>query len=554
MSTQETLRKSIREEVAAHLNAAETTNNRKFIQGDSTATSEYIYENQKEDSQKIITEFKRGKRVVSVQKRTKVGADGLMICVLIDMAMEGGELFTDPKNVRILTGMSNCEWEKAMIEKSPMCYKDKIFHHGQLPKANLKNLKNALIIIDEIDSGDKENQVLHKTLKDSGVLNIKFMSENNIRFIFISATIIRELHDLYHWGNLHESITMSVPSSYIGHGDFLKRGIIQEFYPMNSIRKAEQWIEEDILPYKHDYRVHIVRTTEDTVQNVQDACIKKEIEFRDHNAFERLSFNELKKIFEDPLTNHIVICVKRFYRRANLIPNKWKLRIGATHEYHVDKVDNNVQIQGLPGRMTGYWREIIESGHKTGPYRTSIDAIKEYESVFIDPFGDNPYQLSGFKKNSRGKISQTSFTFLNPRHIENLDALESEESEEPKKHEEQHDISGPFDDHKIATKWCLDNLYGDYAFSWYIPCNEDRTRNLISGTHIKPHTGNYAKQSSQTRRPLIKILNEKETRDLKSISHGVTQESGKARIRPVLDEKTSSLKYIVVFDKTKKIK
>jgi hypothetical protein len=204
--------------------------------------------------------------------------------------------------------------------------------------------------------------------------------------------------------------------------------------------------------------------------------------------------------------------------------------------------------------MTGYWREIIESGHKTGPYRTSIDAIVEYESVYLDPFGDNPYQTYGFKKNSRGKISQTSITFLNPIHIENFLTIEPKKSEEPKKPEEQHDISGPFDDHKIATKWCLDNLYGDYPFSCYIPCNEDRTRNLISGTHIKPHTGNYTKQSNQTRRPLIKILNEKETRALKSISHGVIQESGKARIRPVLDEKTDSLKYIVVFDKTKKIK
>jgi hypothetical protein len=96
MDTQDELGDSIREEVWAHFIAAETTNHRKFLKGDSSATSEYIYENQKEDSQKIITEFKNGKRVVSVQKRTKVGADGLMICVVVDMGMENGNLFTDP--------------------------------------------------------------------------------------------------------------------------------------------------------------------------------------------------------------------------------------------------------------------------------------------------------------------------------------------------------------------------------------------------------------------------------------------------------------------------
>ena len=148
IDTTDELGDSIREEVWSHFTAAEATNRRKFIQGDSSATSEYIYQNQKDDSKKIIAEFKKGRHVVSVQKRTKVGADGLMICVLIDMGMESGKLFTNPDNVRILTGMSNCRWEKEMIEKCPTCYKDKIFHHGRLSKANLKNLKNAIIIID----------------------------------------------------------------------------------------------------------------------------------------------------------------------------------------------------------------------------------------------------------------------------------------------------------------------------------------------------------------------------------------------------------------------
>ena len=442
-----------RQKVQNNLEGEIIENKIRFEKGDSTATSEYIYDNQRKDSQKIITEFKKGKRVISVQKRTKVGADGLMISLAADMAFEDEPLFTDPENVRILTGMSNCDWEKGMIEKCPKCYKDKIFHHGQLSKASLKNLKNSLIIIDEIDSGDKENQILHQTLKDSGVLDVKFMSENNIRFVFISATIIRELHELYRWGDLHSSITMSIPDSYIGHGDFLKLGIIQEFYPMKSRSNAEKWIDEDILTYGTDFRVHIARTTDKYVGNIQDACIKKEISFINHNAFERLTQNELKKIFEEPLLNHVVICVKGFYRRANLIPNKWKMRIGATHELHTKTVDNNVQVQGLPGRMSGYWREIVESGHKTGPYRTSIDAIVEYENSYLDPLGDNPYQTFGFKKNSRGKISQSTLTMLNPVHIENLIPIDLPEPEKP------YEISGPFENYETAKKWGVNIEY-----------------------------------------------------------------------------------------------
>ena len=520
-----------RKKVKNNMDGEEIENQLKFNRGDSTATSEYIYDNQKKDSQKIITEFKKGKRVISVQKRTKVGADGLMISLAADMAFEDEPFFTDPENVRILTGMSNCDWEKGMIEKCPKCYKDKIFHHGQLSKASLKNLKNSLIIIDEIDSGDKEHQILHQTLKDSGVLDVKFMSENNIRFVFISATIIRELHELYRWGDLHSSITMSIPDSYIGHGDFLKLGIIQEFYPMKSRSNAEKWIDEDILTYGTDFRVHIARTTDKYVGNIQDACIKKEISFINHNAFERLTPNELKKIFEEPLLNHVVICVKGFYRRANLIPNKWKMRIGATHELHTKTVDNNVQVQGLPGRMSGYWREIVESGHKTGPYRTSIDAIVEYENAYLDPLGDNPYQTFGFKKNSRGKISQSTLTMLNPKHIENLVPVDLPEPEKP------YEISGPFEDASLAKKWCEENLtYGSSVYGTY---DEDGTKNKISGTCIK------------VRACLVKILNFEDTLENgDSLGWGTKVGSGTARIRPILNGDILKFKYIVSYDKT----
>ena len=106
----------------------------------------------------------------------------------------------------------------------------------------------------------------------------------------------------------------------------------------------------------------------------------------------------------------------------NLIPNIWKLRIGATHELFTNIVDNNVQIQGLTGRMTGYWRDDIERGHKTGPHRTSIKAIEQYEKTYLDPFGINTYQTSGFKKKN-GKVSANP-TMLSSKNILNLNSID----------------------------------------------------------------------------------------------------------------------------------
>lgn len=430
-----------RESVIQAYNSARAENRLRFLEGDDKATSEYIFPNQMEDATNIVDKFYENKRrVISIQKKTKVGADGLMIEIAKLLTTHNDDEFVvNPANVRILTGMSNAGWEKDMIDKAPNCFKDKIFHHGKLSRAELININNGLFIIDEIDTGDKEFQVLHTTLKEAGVLDVKHMKDHNNRFVFISATMIKELYDLYKWGELHELYKMTIPELYFGHNDFLEKGILKEFYAVNEKEAAEKWVQEDILDYykspcmcikcnleknpsNKDFRVHLVRLNAKNVSVVQNACISKGVAFRNHTSTDRLSEDEIKEFFKEPLTQHIVLGVKGFFRRANLIPNRWKLRIGATLELYTKIVDNNVQIQGLVGRMTGYWREDIEGGHKTGPHRTSIKAIEEYENTYIDPFGLNSYQTSGFKK-KKGKVSAHP-TMLSAKNIENLEAVD----------------------------------------------------------------------------------------------------------------------------------
>lgn len=414
-----------RENVLQAYNSARAENHKRFLKGDDKATAEYIYPNQIEDANAIVDKFyKNHRRVISIQKKTKVGADGLMIEIAKLLTTHIDDKFVvDSDNVRIITGMSNAGWEKDMIDKAPPCFKDKIFHHGKLLRADLMSISNGLIIIDEIDTGDKEYQVLHTTLKEAGVLDVEHMKKHNNRFVFISATMIKELYDLYRWGELHELFKMTIPASYIGHKDFLEKGIVKEFYALNTKDIAEKWVQEDILNhYGNDYRVHILRVTAKNVVVIQNACIRKGVAFRNHTSTDRLSQDEITEFFKEPLTHHIVLGVKGFFRRANLIPNRWKLRIGATHELYTKVVDNNVQIQGLTGRMTGYWRDTIETGHKTGPHRTSISAIEEYEKTYEDPFGLNSYQTAGFKK-KKGKVSADP-TMLSTKHIKNLEAVD----------------------------------------------------------------------------------------------------------------------------------
>jgi hypothetical protein len=242
------------------------------------------------------------------------------------------------------------------------------------------------------------------------------MEKNNIRFVVASASIIRQLYNLYQWGDLHRTFKMQIPANYIGHYDFHKLGIIKEFYPLTTLENAEQWIQEDILDnYGTDFRVHIVRVNARTVNYVQGACIRKKVKFHNHTSTDKLSPEEIKELFQDSLTEHHVVAVKGLWRRANLFIDAWKMRIGATHELWTKKVDSNVQNQGLPGRLTGYWRSVIEGGHKTGPYRTSIKAIEESEEAFQNPFGAGTFTTNGFHKTESGKVTIKN-TMLHPEH------------------------------------------------------------------------------------------------------------------------------------------
>ena len=417
-----------RDYVCSSYKTAELLNKKMFLKGDVNATDQYTYPNQKEDAMNIISIFHTNVecRVVSVQKKTKVGADGLMIELATLMSTHPDDGFVIPSdNVRIITGMSNMSWERQLKEKVPGCFKHHIFHHGQLKKNNMNDIRDALIIIDEIDTGDGEFQKLQSSLIEHNLLNIHEMKKRNIRYVFISATMIRELYDLQPWGASHELYTMTIPETYIGHGEMLDRGLIQEHFPLHSKEEAQRWIREDVLEfYKEDYRIHFVRVIDtkrhNTLLNVQKACLEENVICKIHTSEDRLDQYEL---FNSNLEHHVVVCIKGFYRRAELIPNQWKLRIGATHELCSKTTDFNVQIQGLTGRMTGYWKTIIDEGHKTGPHRTSIDAIKNYEKAYVNPYVSGfTYKTRGFCKAETGHMRSKS-TMLTTKQTKQKDSL-----------------------------------------------------------------------------------------------------------------------------------
>ena len=415
-----------RERVLAHYSCAEKDNMKLLDDGDVRATTEYIFPNQKEDAHQIVTQFQNPHvRALSITKLTKIGMDGLMIEIAKLISTHPDDTFVlPPENVLFITGMSSTDWERNFKAKIPRCFVNNVHHHGQLQniRHKLQGIRDAVIIIDEIDCGDKEGQKLHNLLKDSGILDIDYMDEHNIRFIFVSATIAKQLKVLESWGSRHVSFKMSVPPSYIGHATFLERGIIQEYYPVNTIEAAQRWIREDIMGrYGNDYRVHFIRIVDKNKHLLETACRDANVDCLYHTSYDRISDDDMEHLFAPHRSKHTVVMVKGLMRRANLIPNAWKMQIGAMHEHYVNKCDTSVAVQGFPGRMSGYWRDKIEGGHITGPYRTSIRAMREY--------------LTFYEQTGTEYTTNEARSFVETRNIRNLVPVGEQETSARSSHE-----------------------------------------------------------------------------------------------------------------------
>jgi hypothetical protein len=403
---------------------AEDENQEAFENGDPKATSEFIYPNQKQDAANVVNLFYETRNnaqpchAVSIKKNVKVGADGFMMAVAQSMCTHPDDAFViPPKNVLFLTGMSNKAWQDEVTRKIPAIFKDKVFHHGQLQNAELANLKDTIIFVDEIDTASKEDQKLHRLFRDAGLMNFDTIRQNRIYIVFVTATLARELVQLRGWGSAHMNYTLSTPPTYCGIEYYLEKGIIQESYDLSDPDNIAKWIDEDILSnYGDDYRVHLVRMprgkgSKGIAKVFEEKAKSKNMRFYQmtSDVVESITDELYTHEFSQPRTSHMILGLKGKLRRATRIPDSYKLQIGAVHVSQTRNVDNNVLAQDLPGRMAGYIRAELEAGHKIGPIRSDVNGLREYVSEFNGEA--TSYQSWGYKTNKEGKVEKLKSTW-----------------------------------------------------------------------------------------------------------------------------------------------
>jgi hypothetical protein len=213
---------------------------------------------------------------------------------------------------------------------------------------------------------------------------------------------------------------MIIPPNYLSFKKLKEQGVLKQWKNMNTLEETNKWFDEVVEYYTDEYRVHLTRANPKMLGHINQCAFDRGFGIIPHTSKEKLTPAQKQRLFHEPLTQHWIIPVKALWRAANRIPTSYKLRIGAVHEQWVKNVDNDVQAQGLPGRMLGF--NNYPAGHKIGPYYTSLSAIDQYIAYAADPLRpENAYQCARYKRSADGVVRCGEKSIVSITLIANLE-------------------------------------------------------------------------------------------------------------------------------------
>jgi hypothetical protein len=359
-----------------------------------------IYPNQDATANMIMETFINREVVnIMVIAKTQSGKTGTM-CATIQKFMNAiDESMVIPKdNIYIITGLSSCEWIKQTKERLPECIQRNVYHRDGLLKSfinDVKDKKNVLIIMDEIQIASKYQQTIYKTFLEGKFLNGNTLYRNDIKILEFTATPDGTLYDLELWKHGARKILAQPADKYVSSYDIYKRNKMRQYQNLNkknNFQKDYLQLKEDIESFKTPM-YHIIRTPSAKKQvdmvntfKIYFLDTKYIYEYYDGDSKDE-GLDDLNNILKNPPTQHTFIFVKEMLRCAKTLYKKY---VGVVYERYSKKPADSLIIQGLAGRLTGY-----DYNDQSICY-TNIKSIKLYEKLWKSNF-DNKEALAEWK-------------------------------------------------------------------------------------------------------------------------------------------------------------
>tara|TARA_B100000035_G_scaffold310942_1_gene319622 strand:- start:80 stop:1693 length:1614 start_codon:yes stop_codon:yes gene_type:complete len=423
-----------------------------------------IFENQEECADEIVHNLRNRKIVnIMVIAKTQSGKTGTMIA-LIQNYLNDPRNIIPIENIYIITALSSCEWLAQTKDRMPEKLHRRVYHRDNLTNKfvkDIKNKKNTLVIIDEIQIAAKENQTLYKSFDESGFYNKNKLLNNDVKIVEFTATPDGTIYDLMNWGDHACKIQMPPGIGYTSCFDLLESGRVFQYKDLTCYDRKTGIFDEKLLTKNmnelkthvdnfSEPMYHIIRTPNGDLSttvihnfkeffgdDIQIICYDKESDVEDIN-----------KILTNKPSEHTFIFLKEKLRCAKTLT---KTHLGVVYErYTRSRADDAVIIQGLIGRLTGY-----DDNGKSICF-TNIDSICNYEMLWKSKFEDKLIDWHSKTTKRKNKLLHSKGTYNNPSLIDGM-SISHEDNEEI---EPTIRIFNTFEEAKIYTKEKLGSKRG----------------------------------------------------------------------------------------------
>lgn len=337
-------------------------------------TNQYLefHNNQIQVAKHIIHLFETGKQYILLQAQMQSGKTGASLFTMFEMIRKY------KINGYVLCGMSDVDlktqWkdkinihkddytdfiddieERRNIRELIKKFEDNVHFNSDLKKIkNIEDLRNSLLIIDEIHYGAKEYSQLSNVFKTIGIENIlkgeycSKLAEYNIKIISVSAT--RAVEDAIYNDSKNKQVKEVWGRVYMEPGDNYK-GVI-DYYNSEQIKPSIDFNEENriqiiklLKSYKSQKKYMIIRATCKKATFIESILNELNIPIIRYDQTSTDAFDSVEP------TEFKVCLIKGKLRLGKELD---KTHICSVYESSDDTMNDDTLYQGLLGRVCGY--------------------------------------------------------------------------------------------------------------------------------------------------------------------------------------------------------
>jgi hypothetical protein len=497
-----------------------------------------VFDNQKEAACEIFDHFYDGVMAVTLLALPQVGKTGVMLWISYLMTtMDDDDFVINPKNVYIISGMNDIDWQKQTKDSFPVALNEHVYTRSDFNKIHtLNSLENALIIIDECHIAAEERQQLSKKLDAAGLNNPASLQDKKVRILQVSATPAHTLFNAERiWGESHAVVRLIPSPRYIGFEQLLAADRIMDTSGMTPVQLFAEIKNCIDLVYKTP-KYHIIRLGRGDSSTFYEMVTTNSWIVKTHNSQSRVDTDVL---FETPPLRQTFLVIKGFWRAGKRLNDQ---NIGIMYEGPSNIPDANVVAQSLAGRACGNDKQI--PGGDSPIIYCHRKSIVDYDiwAKGDGSFENKNYQSRHLRVDENGNVNVRS-TFHGGSFVRRISDYEISVT--------------TFDTKEDAKAWCSEYL--TYSSTFYNTFEKDgdsciryrgKDRKILTEEEARASTLiNIGANSAARIMPVSSDLGWGVKSSARIMPVDVGQGANtSARIMPVT---TPDLKYIVIYKKDK---